>query len=451
MKSFFSKKIPTVAGLFLLAIAVLATSYLVNTGVILFGGAAPSENPEDVRITNISDTTFTVTYKTEAKVIGTIALQDSGKVQTLLDERDQQSGVPQAYTVHSISLKNAKPTTTYSFSITSGATTYQNNGNLFSLTTGPALSASPSSTAPFTGKLLNENGSPANGALVFVTTSGGQSLSALTNDEGIYIIPLNNMRGSNFTQQVSIAPDTIMQILATNGTAQSQAQIPLANSNPVPLMTLSNNYNFVTSTSPLASSSGSLGFPPFPNSNTLTATPVIITPKKNEGFSDSQPEFNGKALPNQTVTIQIHSDAVVNASVTSDSSGNWTYRPAAPLSPGQHILSITTKNAQGILTTIQQSFTVYASGSQVTQSATPSGQLSPSPTKAVSPTPTLTVAPTQALSPTVTVVPTTITKITPKPTLPPTGSNSLIISSMLGVATTLVGVVLFVITRGATL
>ena len=68
MKSFFDIKIPTVAGLLLLAVAVLATSYLVNTGVIFFGHAAPTDNPENVRITNISDTAFTVTYTTEASV-----------------------------------------------------------------------------------------------------------------------------------------------------------------------------------------------------------------------------------------------------------------------------------------------------------------------------------------------------------------------------------------------
>lgn len=445
MRSFFNKKIPTIAGLLLLAIAVFATSYLVNTGIILFGGAAPSDNPQNVRITNISDAAFTVTYTTEAKVIGTLSVNENGRDETILDERDQQSGIPQPYTTHSIAIRNAKPDTQYTFSITSGATTYQNNGSPFNTKTGPTLSASPSAVSPFTGKVVASDGMPASNVLVFVTTSGGQTLSTLSDAQGIYILPLNALRTADLTSMQSLQQETIMQLLATDGSNNSQAQITLSNANPVPLITLGNSYNFITGTTPIASTAASLGFPPFPTNNTLSATPIIITPKKDQGFTDSQPQFSGKALPNQQVTIEIHSDAVITANVTTDSSGNWTYRPTTPLSPGQHILSITTKDASGILQTIQQSFTVYASGSQVSQSATPSGQLTPTATPTLSP-----ITPTS--TPVITPTPTkTAVKTTPKPTLPPTGSNTLVISSVLGIVTTLVGVVLFVITKGAVL
>ncbi len=451
MRSFFNKRIPTIAGLLLLAIAVLATSYLVNTGVILFGGAAPSDNPQDVRITNISDTSFTVTYKTDAKVIGTISLL-TPTTQTILDERDQQSGVPQSYTVHSISVKNTKAETDYTFSITSGATTYQNNGTPFTLKTGPVLTTTPSTVAPFTGKLLDDNGNPPAEALVFVTTTNGQTLSVLTSSQGIYIIPLNAIRSSDASGFLTLNPTSTMQLLATNGKLSSQAQVILSGANPVPLITLGNNYNFLSSGEPLSTTSASLGFPAFPTDN-LNATPVIIVPKKDEGFTDNQPQFSGKALPNQPVTVQIHSDDAINATVTTDSNGNWTYRPNQTLSVGQHIISITTKDASGILHTIQQSFTVFASGSQVTQSATPSGKLSVSPT--ATPTQSVKTIPTVSpTTPTPTMTPTPTKPIvsgTPKPTLPPTGSNSLIVSSLLAVAVSVVGVVLFIVTKGASL
>lgn len=449
MKSFFSKKIPTIAGLLLLLVAVPTTSYLVNTGIILFGGASPSDNPQNVRITNVSDTTFTVTYTTAASVIGSMALSVNGKSQTILDERDQVSGVPQSYVTHTIAVKNATPSTSYNFSLTSGTTVYQNNGSPFSVATGPALTASPSATSPASGKILDATGNPAANILVYITTQNGQTLSTTTNAQGQYIIPLNALRTADLSDFLPLADTTILQILATNGTDSSQAQIKLVDANPVPLITLGNNYNFVTGTKPIASTSASLGFPPFPTNNTLTATPLIITPKKDQGFTDAQPQFSGKALPDQPVQIEIHSDAVITATVTSDSNGNWTYRPTTPLSPGQHILSITTKDASGILKTIQQSFVVYASGSQVNQSATPSATLAP--TKIPTAVPTTTVSPTVSptiLTPTPTIVP---TKLTPKPTLPPTGSNSLVVSTLFGIATAVAGVVLFVIAKGATL
>ena len=447
--SFLNKRIPTILGLLLLTIAVLATSYLVNTGVILFGGAAPTDNPEDVRITNVSDTTFTITYKTEAQVIGTITLQDNGKSDVILDERDQTGGVPKMYKLHSISVKNAKPNTPYTFSITSGATVYQNNNTPYTVQTAENPIASPSATAPLTGKVVSSDGTAPQEALIFTTTQGGQTLSTLTQPNGVYILPLNAMRTNDFTNPLLLTPTTLMQVLAEDDSSVSQIQVPLSGANPVPLVTLGSNYNFVASTNPIASTAASLGFPTFPQTN-LSASPVIITPKKDQGFTDTQPQFQGTALPNENVQIEIHSTDVITTTVTTDASGHWTYRPTTPLSPGNHTLTITAKNAAGILQTIQESFTVYASGSQVNQSATPSGQLSPT----VSPTTAPTNAP-QTLSPTTTVSLTPVispTKVvTPKPTLPATGSDTLVTSSIFALAAALIGGVVFVLARGASL
>lgn len=452
MSSILNKKIPTVLGLLLLVIGVLTTSYLVNTGVILFGRAAPTENPQDVRITNVTDTTFTVTYKTDAKVIGTIDMTTpDGQHQTILDERDQTTGVPKMYNVHSIAIKNAKANASYSFTITSGATTYQNNNQPFSAKTGSVITATPSATPPLSGKVLDENGNIPQEAIIFVTTKDGQTLSGLARSDGTYTIPLNAIRDTTASSYIPLQSSSVLQLFLTDGPQNSQAQVLLSGANPVPIITLSNNYNFVSSTTPIASTAATFGFPPFPTGNILGASPIITTPTKNESFTDTQPQFTGKGLPNQTVTIEIHSNNVITATVTTDAFGNWIYRPTTPLSPGQHTLTITTKNAAGILQTIEQSFTVYAAGSQVNQSATPSGQLSPTPTA----TPTVRVTPTPTTiitTPTITATATpTIAsgKVTPRPTLPPTGSNALVYTSLLGIVISVIGGVLFVLTKGA--
>lgn len=457
---FWEKRIPTTFGILLLIVAVLATSYLVNTGVIFFGGATPSDNPQDVRITNITDTSFTVTYHTAAKVIGTISVGETkDALTTVLDERDQQSGIPQPYFLHSITAQKLKPQTTYIFSITSGTTTYQNNGTLFTTQTSSPITDSPTAAIPLSGTLIGTDGASPPEAFVFVTVAGGQTLSVLSKSNGIYIVPLNTIRTKEGRAYLALTPETVVQILATDGTQNSQAQIQVKGDNPVPVITLGSNYNFVVNAVPIASTAASLGFPAFPTDNTLTATPIITVPTKDEGFTDSQPQFSGKALPNQAVTIEVHSDAIVTATVTSDSAGTWRYRPATPLPVGQHILRITTRNAAGILQTIEQSFSIFANGSQVALASTLSAQLlSPTPTKiltatpSITPTtPTTTITPTPILTVTSTPTITTAAKPTPKPTLPPTGNNSLIISSGLALAASVVGVVLFIVTRGAAL
>ncbi len=452
MRNIWNRKVPTILALVFITATVLGTTFLVQSGVIFFSGAAPSENPQNVRVTNISDTNATITYTTDAKVIGTISMgQDKNSLKTILDERDQQSGNPQLYRVHSISIKNLLPGTAYIFSITSGTTTYLNHDAYFTLQTAPKLNNNPSSQNPVSGKLVTADGNIPGEALVYVTADKGELLSTLTKASGIYTIPLNTYKTADGKTPFVFQNATPLHILATDGTSTSQATVLLSGSNPIPLITLSQTYNFTTSLQPLASDSAaaSIGFPAFSSSNTLAATPVIITPKKNEAFTDAQPRFSGKALPNQTVTIEIHSSQVITGTVTTDTAGNWTYRPTQQLSPGNHTLTVMTKDANGILHTIEQSFTVFAAGSQVDQSATPSAQ--PTITIAI-PTPTPTIQPsslTPTLQPTLAIK--TTPSVTPRPTLPPTGSNTIVVAGTTGIVTTVIGIVLFLISRGTAL
>lgn len=451
---------PTAFALVLILGTILGTTFLVQTGVIYLGGAAPSDNPRNVRLSNISDTSATVTYATDAKVLGTVSYgKDRSSLQTILDERDQESGNPQQYKVHSITLRNLSPNTSYVFSITSGATTYLNHDNYFSFQTGPTIASPPSSQIPVSGKIVSPDGTTPTEGLVYVTTDKGQVLSTLTKDTGIYIIPMNTFRSDDLKSLFTFQQTTPLHILATDGTSISQATVLVAGSNPIPLITLSQTYNFVESPQPVASDSAqnSIGFPAFSNGKTLEATPLIITPKKDETFTDTQPRFSGKALPNQAVTVEIHSSDAITDTVKTDTLGNWTYRPSQQLSPGAHTLTIVTKDANGILKTIQQSFTVFAAGSQVTQSATPSATPTtrvPSPTTKPTPTnkPTVTVIPT-GITPTIkpTSIPALTTTITPRPTLPPTGSNTVVVVGTTGIVTTLLGIVLFLLSRGAVL
>src|SRR5438045_3679344 len=101
MNNFWNKRIPTLLALFLIIVGIATTSYLTVIGVIPFGNAAPEENPQEVRITNISDSSFSVTYKTDTSVIGSIEYGiDSSFGQVALDDRDQATGIPTQHILH---------------------------------------------------------------------------------------------------------------------------------------------------------------------------------------------------------------------------------------------------------------------------------------------------------------------------------------------------------------
>jgi hypothetical protein len=136
----------------------------------------------------------------------------------------------------------------------------------------------------------------------------------------------------------------------------------------VPLVILSKNYDFAVSNEPLQPSpqaSGSAQKASFPEfvDTTIPTAPVITVPEKDETFTDSQPMFKGKALPETNVIITIQSQPL-NATVKADNFGNCEYRPETPLEPGQHTLTINAPDSEGLIQTLTQPFTVYAQGSQ---------------------------------------------------------------------------------------
>ncbi len=467
-QTFWNKRIPTLLGIFLIVIGVGVTSYLTSIGVNPFIKAAPQEAPIDMRITNISDTAFTVTYSTQGSVIGSISVgKDSSLGQIFLDDRDQASGTPTFHKVHSITARGLQPNTTYFFSITSGTTTYtttaNNTNQPFTVTTGPAISTPPSDTEPVSGKILLPDGSVPDEALVYVTVENGQTLSTLEKPSGLYVIPLNTMRNSDLSSYITIDPSAPMQLLITSPDGSSRAVLATDKRNPVPTITLTNDYDFSLNITPLASSSAlPEGFPSFAlNTATIIEEPKIQTPTNGENFSDPQPLLKGQALPGEDVNITIHSQEQIQATVTADSNGNWTYRPTQPLSPGEHTITIQTKDQYGIMQTIQQTFTVLQSGVGVAEAATPSATLTPTKSPTVTPTigitsvPTITTAPTQTIvSPTV-PLPTTKLQTTVVPTkkpgavMPATGNDSAVIIGITGMVTTLFGFGLFFLTRGA--
>jgi hypothetical protein len=455
MLKFLDKRYSKLLGVLVLVLGVIATAALTLSGINPFIKAAPTEDPTNIRITNVTDSSFTVTYQTQASVIGTISYgKDQFLGQIALDDRDQPSGKPNDYQLHSITVRGLTPQTKYYFSILSGKTTYLNNGLLFTTTTGEEIATNPTSQVPLSGIISLPDGTKPTESLIYVTTDGGQTLSTLAKTTGLYVIPLNTLRTSDASKFLSFSTETKMQMLVITSTGiQSKVILLAGQRNPVPAITLSNNYDFSLGTTPLASSSAlPIGFPEFALDKTISATPQIITPKDDQTFTDNQPLLKGQALPNATVEITIHSN-VITAQVIADQQGNWSYRPNAPLAPGEHTITITTRDKFGILQTITKTFTVLFSGTQVAEAATPSA----TPTFGITPFPTTkpTSAPTNGITVKPTPIPTiphfviTTTPSSGGKQIPATGNEAVTTGTLIGLVTLGAGALLFLITYTA--
>lgn len=463
----WDKRIPTLLGIILLIAGIGITSLLVKNGAFFVSRASPTDVPNDIRITNVSGTSFTVSYTTSDSVPGGISYgTDKTLQQSALDDKNAQGKTISSSFTHHITVKDLQPSTKYFFSITSGSNTYLQNGVPFTITTFPSLSETPKNKKIMSGKIILANGNAPAEAIVYASNQNTQPFSTITDNNGGFSLDISSLRTTDGTSYATLSDTSPIQMLVAGPNASSTITLLLSQVTQIPTIVLSQNYDFSQSNTPVATSSSQLSlFPSLSttNSSVKPTDPQIITPKNNEAFSDQQPLFKGTAQSNTTVSIVIHSDDNIKAQVTTDTSGNWTFRPQAPLSPGRHTISITAKNQLGILQTITQSFIVYAAGSQFT-----SPSITPTPIVSLAPSPTSSPSPT--LTPTIIPSPTPTTPMTPTPTLisvspannsaqttkggdqlPQAGNSSSLIVGIASVATAIGSIALFVLTQGRSL
>jgi len=448
-RTIWSKRIPTLLGILLIVVGIGITSYLVESGVILTSKAGPSETAQNIRITNVTDRSFTVSFTTEAPVIGSINFgKDKNLGQTALDDRDRQ-GVLKEHKIHHITVKNLDSSSDYYFSITSGSKEFLQKDEPFIVKTAAVSSGSFDGGKTIKGKVVLPNGDSPAEAAVYLNSDNSQTLSTLVKEGGFYSLSTNSLKTEDLTSYFTFSDEIVFRLLVLGeDSLTSNARFNSSESEELPVITLGSDYDFTQSNLSTASSSASIGFSSLAAQESTTGKiPKINIPKSNQTFTDSQPKFSGTALPNSTVDITINSLENIKTQVVTDIYGNWSFRPTTPLSPGEHTITIITRDASGILRTIAQSFTVFASGSQVTESATPSAMPIVTPTSIPISTPIPTIIPTIPVSPTLGPIATITPVISP---IPSPGNSTSIIFGLFGIGLSILGFFIFLISRGIT-
>jgi hypothetical protein len=444
-----NKKLPSYAGFFVLLFTLGVILLLSGNAFVFISRATIGSDPKDIQISNISDSSFTISYTTDASAVGTISYGlDQTTANIALDNRDQQASQAASYQVHFITVSNLAPETKYYYVIDSGSQKAENNGEPFEITTDAPIVNPPSDQTTLSGTVAQSDGTIPKEGIVYVSTDNSQQLAALINPDGTYQLPLNTMRDSTGTDSASLTPNTVLQLKAITPTQTSTVKLLDSQANQVPKIVLSQNYDFTLGPDQSASGSGqvassSAAFPVLATPAPVSS-PEITTPTDTEAFSDNQPLFQGRALPDTEVDITIQSQQEISTTIHSDNSGTWQFRPPLALAPGNHTITIKSIDASGILQTISRSFTVYAAGSKfIEPSVSPVASPSAVPTVAVLPTATATPSPTPTSAPTPT---TTSQKPTPVPSLAPipkTGSSALVTGIIAAVTTIGIGALLF--------
>lgn len=431
-KGFFDRRIPTVFALFLLIGGIATTMLLINQGIFTITRATPDQEPQNVSVTNRTGSSFTVAFTTHEKTVSAISLTIDGTETLLFDDRDGDE--KKAYFSHEITIPDLKPNNNYGYKILSNGTAYPESDELFQGKTSEKISEKPED-ASMQGKILLPDGSKGSDTLILITPTDGMLTSVVTDNDGNYSIPARLLKTSDGRKYLDTSEHINIQIQALQKNLTSTITTTFIPNGSIPPISLSENYEFIADINEqLLATPSSLFKEPDPNiSNTLQ----VLSPKENETFIDARPQFRGTAPAGSIVRIAI--DGKNAAQLRSSPNGNWSFRSSAPLSTGDHTISVTSGGRS-----VKQEFSVFSSGSQIAETATPSATLTPS-TPTPTPTESVTVSPTAEPLTTVTPTPTgitvtsipvgapneTLTPASPTPTsfvptkipLPPTGTT----------------------------
>lgn len=371
---FHIKHIPTLLGLLILAAGLIGGILVVNnTNTNSFlPRAAPESEPKDVKITNVSDTTFTVSWTTDTKTTGFIQYGTSNLslTSTAQDDRNQITGESSLHRTHHVTVRSLRPNTSYFFKIGTGnKELYDNSGKPYETKTVGAISGSAQTIY---GEVVTMDNMPANGAILYVSADNLSPLSVLTQSTGSFVLPLSQARSKNLQQAATLSPTDKLTlfVVSPSDSTSSLITITLSDAQPIPEIVLGTNHDFTQSTSVSPSNFPDTAPPAQIQSKfttqLLSPPTEVISPSKleilvptvaDQTFTTSLPTFSGVAPAQTAVKLTISGASQLVSTPTTDDEGTWEYRPTVALKKGSYTLTASA-SISGLLQSTSRTFSI---------------------------------------------------------------------------------------------
>mgnify|MGYP001603297889 FL=1 len=229
--------IPTFLGIILLIIGVAVGVFYVQTRQTFDLSASPQETPKEVRVTNVDDASFAVSWTTDKPTFGYVTYE---RAEALLAADAQK---PKSL-LHHLTVKDLDPTTSYQFKIGSGENLFDNGGAPYKTKTGPTLDSEKTNDMVF-GTVVDKNDKPSSGALVYLTLPGAAPMSTTADLDGSWAYNLSLARTTQLKNLATYTKDAVLEVYVLGDKGQvSTAKIAVSAAKPVPKMVLGENYNF---------------------------------------------------------------------------------------------------------------------------------------------------------------------------------------------------------------
>ncbi|NCN83095.1 MAG: hypothetical protein GW947_03960 [Candidatus Pacebacteria bacterium] len=421
ISSVFQKRMPTLIGIGILVIGLVAGTLLFSNGTGVFAPRASEETtPKNIKVTNVTDTSFTVSFLTDLPTIGFVKYGDttkSLKLQTS-DDRNQLSGSTAEFSLQHITVRGLTQNTTYYYVLgTDNGATFDNAGQPFSITTAKR-SGAPAAAKTIYGTVTTESSAPADGAIVYVKIAGAGDMSSLVKSSGSWAIPLSNARVPDGSAYAAIDDSTSVALELQGKTAAQTLQFTttVKDAQPIPGLAFGTQpvskesiaaspvtqptespapaaeiatLEVASSTAQTASARGQLTgllgetvSVAETSSSAAEVTHVDVDATESATVTTGQPTIVGEAPANTVISIEIHSDVAINQQVTSNDNGEFEIDVAAlgqTLEPGEHTITYSYTDPQtGQLVTKTKTFTVADTSKQLAL-AQPYGTQNPYP------------------------------------------------------------------------
>lgn len=219
-------KIPSIIGILILGGGLVGSVWGVRKIQNIRSQAASSgPTVQSLKVTNIKDTSFSLSWITETPTTSFVEYEGPDKVTF-------QTPISTASLTHYVSLQNLKADSTYSFRINVDGNFLDNAGIPWTEKTSPTLT--PEEGKIVSGKILTAENLPAKNALVYINAPGMETQSTVVTESGNWVAHLPTLDDA-----------IILDISVQNTlTETSSAKIALKDANPTPTITIGKTFDF---------------------------------------------------------------------------------------------------------------------------------------------------------------------------------------------------------------
>lgn len=331
--------------------------------------------PVAVKVTNVADNKFSVSWKTTTPTVGRI--EYGGVGEKLEKQKGDDRGETYVGYTHHVTITELQPGKNYAFRILSGEgqRRFDNNGSVYTTTTGSTIASVPAARS-----LYGDVSGGSEDTLVYITMPDAQPASVILNSRGSYSVALSTIRSADMRSYVSYDPAaTVVSLLLDNGQATSQVSVSTTNITPVPTIALGQNADYrapiqqqepspaavaQVEPAPVAQPVEIFNVEPLanPEVNAVTTGTYTLTNPAVEGevLATTKPEFRGTGVANAEIQIAITGQKAVSDTLRIPTNGNWSWTPVIALSVGKQKITVSYKDKDDKPQTIVRNFSVTA-------------------------------------------------------------------------------------------